>query len=59
MGNTSIPVGVLDDRAGLTLSAEYFADYKDSANDVPSDVKHYSEAEVEEMIASFTGKAML
>ena len=59
VGNTSIPVGLLDDRNGLTLATEYFADYKDGTNEVPSDVKQYSEADVEEMIASFTGKAAL
>lgn len=55
VGSTSIAVGVLDDRTGLSLKTEYFADYKDSTNQVPRDVAQYSEAEVETMIASFTG----
>jgi len=59
VGNISIAVGLLDDRTGLTLATEYFADYKDSTNHVPPDVKQYSEADVEKMIASFTGKAKL
>jgi len=53
--NISISVGLLDDRTGLTLKTEYFADYKDSTNQVPSDVEQFSEADVEAMIASFTG----
>jgi len=55
VGNTSIAVGLLDDRKGLKLATEYFADYKDSTNQVPPDVTQYSEADVEDMIASFTG----
>jgi hypothetical protein len=55
VGNTSISVGLLDNRTGLTVKTEYFVDYKDSTNQVPADIEQYSQADVEKMIASFTG----
>lgn len=53
VGNTSIPVGLLDDRSGLVLTSEYFIDYKDSSNDVPEGVEQLTAADVEAIIATF------
>jgi len=55
VGNTSIPVGLLDVSDGLVLSTEYFVDYKNSTNVVPRDGKQTTSAEVEEIIADFMG----
>ncbi len=53
VGKTSIPIGLLDDRSGLTLSYEMFTDYKDSTTEVPSGTKQMTKAEAEAIIASF------
>lgn len=53
VGNTSIPVGLLDDTSGLTLSSELFSDYKDSTNVVPEGVEQLTAADVAAIIATF------
>ena len=53
VGSTSVPIGLLDDRSGLTLSYEMFSDYKDSSNRVPENTRQMTSAEAEEIIATF------
>jgi len=48
-----VPIGLLDDRSGLTLSYEMFSDYKDSSNRVPENTRQMTSAEAEEIIATF------
>lgn len=54
VGKTSIPLGLLDDRSGLTLSDEMYADYKDHTNTRPEGVAQMTSAEAEAIVATFT-----
>jgi len=53
VGGTSIPIGLLDDRSGLSLSYEMFTDYKDETNVVPEGIRQMTKAEAEAIIATF------
>lgn len=55
VGNTSIPVGLLDETDGLVLNHEYFVDYKNSINVVPEDRKQTTSTEIKKIIADFMG----
>ena len=55
-GNTSLAIGLLDNTEGLTLSTEYFSDYRNSSDDLPEGRKQYTEADVEKMISDFMGE---
>ncbi len=56
VGNTSIPVGLLDDSDGLVLSTELFVDLKNSTNETPESWEKLTEADVEKIIAGFADK---
>lgn len=53
VGGTSVLLGLLDDRSGLTVSYEMFTDYKDCTNEVPAGTKQMSKAEAEAIAATF------
>jgi len=54
VGSTSIPIGLLDDRSGLTLSDEMYSDYKDHTNERPENVGQMTSTEAEAVVATFT-----
>jgi len=56
VGNTSIPVGLLDEPDGLVLSTEYFVECKNSTDELPDGRTQITGAEVEKIIADFMGK---
>ncbi|MBV1869216.1 MAG: GFA family protein [Marinosulfonomonas sp.] len=51
IGGTSLAIGLLDDSDGLTVSREYFVDYKNSADVLPDSRQQMTEAEVMAMFA--------
>ena len=51
-GDTFIPIGVLDDIEGLTLTTELFSDCKSSAFNRPANVAQVTEAEIQAQFAS-------
>ncbi len=53
VGNTSIPVGSLDDTDGLVLSRELYVDYKNSTNELPEDWEKLTSADVNKITAAF------
>ncbi|MGR3290582.1 MAG: GFA family protein [Paracoccaceae bacterium] len=53
VGNSSIPLGLLDQRDGLVLSSEYFVDYKCCTDELPESWEKLTGAEVENIIADF------
>ena len=52
-GGTSLPIGLLDDRSGLTVSYELFTDYKDATNEIPEGTQQMTKTEVDAIIATF------
>lgn len=56
VGNTSLPIGLLDNTDGLVLNTEYFVDYKNSVDELPEGRAQITSVEVEAIIKDFMGE---
>ena len=56
VGNTSLPIGLLDDADGLALSTVYFVDCKIKTEEMLEGRSQITSAEVEAMIKDFMGE---
>ncbi len=56
VGNTSLPIGLLDNADGLVLNTEYFVDYKNSTDELPEGRAQITSVEVEAIIKDFMGE---
>ena len=54
-GKTSIPVGLLDSRDGLTANSVTFSDLKDHTNEYPEGIEEMDTAAVAKIIESIEG----
>jgi len=52
-GNISLPVGLLDEPNGLTMTHEYFADCKNTTDLIPDDRIQVTTTDVEKIVADF------
>ncbi len=56
VGNTSLPIGLLDNADGLVLNTEYFVDYKNSTDELPEGRAQITSVEVGAIIKDFMGE---